>query len=99
MTTQRDIDTDIATKLKTPKLYKVVLMNDDYTPMEFVIQLLQEVFAMGYNDAHQLCMDVHKHGRGIAGIYSREVADQKVVECNHIAKEYKHPLKTISEVV
>lgn len=92
------LDTQTVTKLKVPSLYKVILLNDDYTPMDFVIQVLMEIFSKGHEEAHQLCMDVHEKGRGIAGTYSKEVAEQKVYECNAVAKNYKHPLKAISEV-
>jgi ATP-dependent Clp protease adaptor protein ClpS len=93
-----DLATDTMTKLKVPSLYKVVLLNDDYTPMEFVIQILMEVFNKNPHEAYQLAMDVHKQGRGIAGTYSKEVAEQKVLESNMTSKKYKHPFKTISEL-
>ena len=92
------LDTQTTTKLKVPSLYKVVLLNDDYTPMEFVIQVLMEIFSKSAGEAHKLTMDVHEKHRGIAGIYSKEVAEQKVHECNTVAKSYKHPLKAIIEV-
>lgn len=92
------LDTQTVTKLKVPSLYKVVILNDDYTPMDFVIQVLMEIFGKGASEAHQLCMDVHEKGKGLAGVYSKEVAEQKVYECNTVAKSYKHPLKAVTEV-
>jgi len=91
------LDTETVTKLKVPSLYKVVILNDDYTPMEFVLQVLEEIFGKSASEAHLLCMEVHEKGRGIAGIYSKEVAEQKVFETNTISKSYRHPLKTLSE--
>lgn len=92
------LSTDTVTKLKTPSLYKVVILNDDFTPMDFVIQVLVEIFNKSEAEAYQLCMDVHNAGRGIAGTYTKEVADQKVYETNTIARSYKHPLKTVAEL-
>lgn len=92
------LSTDTLTKLKVPSLYKVILLNDDYTPMDFVMQVLEEIFAKTHEEAYKLCMDVHTQGRGIAGIYSKEVAEQKVYEVNTISKHHKHPLKTTSEI-
>jgi ATP-dependent Clp protease adaptor protein ClpS len=93
-----DLSTDTLTKLKVPSLYKVILLNDDFTPMDFVMQVLEEIFNKTTQQAEALCMEVHNAGRGIAGIYSKEVAEQKVYEVTTIARSYKHPLKTISEV-
>lgn len=92
-----ELDTHTAIKLKIPSLYKVVLLNDDYTPMDFVIQVLMEIFNKSVEEAHQLTMDIHEKGRGLAGVYSKEVAEQKVYECSQVSKSYKHPLKAIAE--
>jgi len=96
MTTE--LSTSVLTKLKAPSLYKVILLNDDYTPMPFVLQLLEEIFQKTPEQAEALCMQVHEQGRGVAGIYSKEVADQKVFEVTTVAKAYRHPLKSITEV-
>lgn len=93
-----DLSTSVLTKLKVPSLYKVILLNDDYTPMDFVMQVLEEIFGKNHAEAEALCMEVHTAGRGIAGTYSKEVAEQKVLEVNTIARSYRHPLKTISEI-
>ena len=92
------LDTQTVTKLKTPSLYKVILLNDDYTPMDFVIQVLMELFGKSYAEADQLCKDVHHQGRGVAGVYSKEVAEQKAYETVTVAKSNKHTLKAITEV-
>lgn len=93
-----ELTTDTVTKLKTPSLYKVIILNDDFTPMDFVIQVLMEIFSKNSEEAYKLCMDVHNQGKGICGTYSKEVADQKVFETNTISRQYKHPLKAISEL-
>jgi len=93
-----DLSTDTLVKLKVPSLYKVVLLNDDYTPMDFVMQVLEEIFNKTAAQAQALCMEVHQAGKGVAGIYSKEVAEQKVYEVNTVARSYRHPLKTIAEV-
>lgn len=87
------------TKLAYPKRYKVVLHNDNVTPMEFVIQLLIEVFNKNIEQAHELTMTVHNKGRAAAGFYSYEVAEQKVTECNVICNYHGHPLKVTLEEV
>ena len=70
-------------KIEKPKKFKVVFHNDDYTPMELVVLLLKEIFHKSDDDAHRLMMDVHVKGRGIAGVYSKEIADTK---CNSTIK-------------
>lgn len=93
-----DLSVETTTKLKVPSLYKVVLLNDDFTPMDFVIQILTEVFHKSISEAEALCLQVHQAGRGIAGTFTKEVADQKSAETNIVAASYKHPLKSIVEV-
>ena len=95
MSTQTVIETK--TKLKKPTLYKVVLHNDDYTPQDFVISILRDLFRKSEAEAFSLMLNVHNSGRGIAGIFTREIAEQKVSEVGTIAKHYGHPLKTTSE--
>lgn len=92
------LDTATVTKLKAPNLYKVVILNDDFTPMDFVIQVLMEIFGKSHAEAHKLTMDVHTQGKGICGVYTREVGEQKVYETNTVAKSYKHPLKAVLEI-
>ena len=79
-------------KIKRPKKYKVVLHNDDYTPMNFVSQLLMQIFHKDEITAKAITQSVHTKGRGIAGIYSREIAETKTHEVLAIAKNYGHPL-------
>lgn len=79
-------------KVKPPSLYKVVLNNDDYTPMEFVIEVLQLFFSMDLEKATQLMLMVHYEGKAICGIFSAEVAEMKVTQLMMYAKEHQHPL-------
>ncbi len=86
-------------KLKSPKEYKVVLINDDYTPMEFVIQVLMTFFTMDHAKATRVMMAVHTRGKGICGIYSYEIAETKVDQVNEYAKINQHPLLCTMEEV
>lgn len=90
-----DIDSDVSTE--KPKLYKVLMHNDDYTPMDFVIFVLRNFFNKQEADAHKIMLDVHNKGVGLAGIYSFEVAETKVTQVNQFSKNNQHPLKTSFE--
>ena len=79
-------------KLKQPPLFKVVLLNDDYTPMEFVVEVLESFFAMGRERATQIMLHVHTRGKGVCGVYSRDVAETKVHQVNQYSREHQHPL-------
>ena len=79
-------------KLKRPPMYKVVLLNDDYTPMEFVVILLEKFFSMSREQATQVMLHVHTRGKGVCGVFTREVAETKVVQVNEFARENQHPL-------
>lgn len=79
-------------KLKPPKQYKVVLVNDDYTPMEFVVQVLMSFFGMDHAKATRVMMAVHTKGKGICGTYSYEIAETKVDQVNEFSKINQHPL-------
>ena len=79
-------------KLKPPKRYKVVLMNDDFTPMEFVIQVLQSFFRLDRESAVQIMMSVHTKGKGVCGVFSKDIAETKVVQVNEYSRQNQHPL-------
>jgi ATP-dependent Clp protease adaptor protein ClpS len=85
------------TRLKPPPLYKVILLNDDYTPMDFVVVVLQTVFAMSREKATQVMLQVHREGMGVCGTYTREVAAAKVDQVVNIARKYQHPLQCTME--
>ncbi len=79
-------------KLKKPPMYKVFLLNDDYTPMEFVVEVLQLFFSLDKEFAVRVMLKVHTEGRGVCGVYSREVAETKAGMVNAYAREKEHPL-------
>ncbi len=85
------------TKLKPPPLYKVLLLNDDYTPMDFVVVVLQTVFAMSREKATQVMLQVHREGMGVCGTYVREVAAAKRDQVIDIARKHQHPLQCTME--
>lgn len=79
-------------KLKRPPLYKVLLLNDDYTPMEFVVYVLERFFGMGREKATQIMLAVHTRGSAVCGVYPRDVAETKSEQVNQCAQENNHPL-------
>ncbi len=79
-------------KIKEPPLYRVVLINDDYTPMEFVVDILQSIFGMERTQATQVMLEVHTKGKGVCGVYNFEIAETKVAQVMGIAKQHQHPL-------
>jgi ATP-dependent Clp protease adaptor protein ClpS len=89
---QKDILVKDRQKIDRPKKYKVVLYNDDYTPMELVISILKEVFNKGGQEARSITMHVHTKGKGIAGTYSKQIAETKVTTAQGIARENGAPL-------
>ncbi len=78
--------------LKRPALYKVLLMNDDFTPMEFVVHVLEQFFGMGREKATQVMLAVHTSGSAVAGVFPRDVAETKSAQVNDYAQEHNHPL-------
>ncbi len=79
-------------KLKRPPLYKVVLHNDDYTPMEFVVEVLEQFFGMGRSKATQIMLHVHTRGKGVCGTFTKEIAESKVTQVNEYSRRNQHPL-------
>ena len=79
-------------KIKRPPLYKVVLHNDDYTSMEFLVNLLEQLFGMPREKATQVMLHVHTRGRGVCGVYTKEVAETKVAQVNEYSRQNQHPL-------
>ena len=79
-------------KIKHPPRYRVVLINDDFTPMEFVVDILESIFGMERTRATQVMLEVHTKGKGICGVYSYEIAETKVAQVMSIAKQQQHPL-------
>ena len=79
-------------KLKRPPLYRVILLNDDYTPMEFVVYVLEQFFSMGREKATQVMLAVHTQGKGVCGIYPQDIAETKASQVNQSARDSGHPL-------
>jgi len=84
-------------KVKPPPLFKVILLNDDYTPMEFVVAVLQTFFLMSREKATQVMLKVHREGMGICGTYPKDVATTKVQQVVGYARKYQHPLQCVME--
>ena len=79
-------------KLKEPPMYRVFLLNDDYTPMEFVVTLLEKLFGMDREKATRIMLQVHSQGKGVCGIYTYEIAETKVAQVSEYAQRHQHPL-------
>ena len=79
-------------KIKQPPLYRVLLINDDYTPMEFVVDILETIFAMERTRATQVMLEVHTKGKGICGVFNFEIAETKVAQVSALAQQHQHPL-------
>jgi ATP-dependent Clp protease adaptor protein ClpS len=79
-------------EVKPPSMYKVVLLNDDYTPMEFVVQILEIFFGMNREKATNVMLAVHTKGKGVCGTYTKEIAETKVAQVNDFSREHSHPL-------
>lgn len=86
-------------KLKRPPLYKVILLNDDYTPMDFVVEILETFFSMSREKATSIMLTVHIHGKAVCGVYTRDIAETKAAQVNEYAREHQHPLLCNIEVV
>ena len=84
-------------KLKNPRLYRVILLNDDYTPMEFVVIVLEKFFSKPREQAVQIMLHVHQRGTGVCGLYPLEIAETKVQQVMDFAQEHQHPLQCTME--
>jgi len=88
---------DSKPELKRPPMYKVLLLNDDYTPMEFVVLVLETFFRMDREKATQIMLHVHTRGVGVCGVYTRDIAETKVSQVNDYSRNYQHPLMCTME--
>lgn len=100
--TQRDAHRDLAVeeakpRLQKPPMYQVIVVNDDFTPMEFVVQVLQQFFHHTREAAVQIMLHVHTKGRGVAGVFPVEIAETKTAQVNSYARKHQHPLLTVME--
>lgn len=91
------VDTELSTDIKAPRKYKVVLLNDDYTPMDFVVEVLKHFFHLSEEIAIQVMLQVHIQGKGVCGVFTRDIAETKVALVNEYAKMNQHPLLSSME--
>jgi ATP-dependent Clp protease adaptor protein ClpS len=84
-------------RLKPPPMYRVVLLNDDYTPMDFVVVVLEKIFGLGREQATVVMLKVHREGKGVCGIYPRDLAATKVEQVGAFARQHQHPLACVME--
>ncbi|HAH09838.1 MAG TPA: ATP-dependent Clp protease adapter ClpS [Alphaproteobacteria bacterium] len=89
--------TKVRPKTKKPSLYKVLMLNDDYTPMEFVVVVLERFFNKGRDDAERIMLQVHREGVGVCGVYTYEIAETKVAQVIDFARRHQHPLQCTLE--
>ncbi len=95
---ESDLQVAEDTRVKKPRMYLVLLLNDDFTPMDFVVWILKTVFHKSDEEAHRLTMDVHTKGSGLCGLYTYDVARTKVIAVKNLAKKAEHPLECMMEV-
>jgi len=93
----QDVLVDTRAKTERPPLYKVMLLNDDYTPMEFVVIVLERFFGMNQTQAFEIMLTVHKKGLAVVGVFSHEVAETKVAQVMDFARQHQHPLQCTME--
>ena len=98
-TSREDILTREREKLQEPHLYKVLLHNDDYTSMDFVVMILETIFHKTTDEATRIMLNVHHQGQGIAGVYTREIGETKVASVHRMARKNQYPLKCSLEQV
>jgi ATP-dependent Clp protease adaptor protein ClpS len=89
--------TDVKPKTKRPPLYKVLLLNDDFTPMEFVVMVLERFFGLNHAQAYEIMLTVHKKGLAVVGVFSHEIAETKVAQVMDAARQNQHPLQCTME--
>jgi len=90
---------DVRLELEPPKMYKVMLLNDDYTPMDFVIEVLRQHFSMNEDKATQVMLHVHTRGKAVCGIFTKEIAETKVAQVNDFSRKESQPLQCTLEAV
>jgi ATP-dependent Clp protease adaptor protein ClpS len=90
--------TEQKAKLKRPDMYRIVLLNDDYTPREFVVWVLMRIFFKNQEESTRIMLEAHTLGQSIVGVYTYDVATTKIIQVDKLAKQYEHPLKCILEV-
>jgi len=104
MSTAQDSTPDLVAerlpaRVAPPPMYQVVLLNDDYTPMEFVVKVLQKFFGKSHDDATRIMLQVHHEGRGVCGVYARDIAATRIALVSQYARARQHPLQCVMEPV
>ncbi len=97
LATKIEYGTDTDIELQEPKKYKVILLNDNYSTVEFVIQILMQIFKKNLEEATTITMNIHENGRGVCGVYTYEIAQTKVAQVRNNARKAEFPLKAILE--
>ncbi len=92
-----EVITESKSKTKTPPLYRVILMNDDYTPMDFVILVLKKFFQKDASEATKIMLQIHHQGSGLCGTFTYEIAETKTYQVNQFSRQNRHPLKCVME--
>lgn len=95
--TQHEHDTETISTVDEPPMYQVILLNDDFTPMDFVVRILVELFYLSTEQAERVMLEVHHTGRGLCGIFTREIAETRVAQVNQVARQNEHPLLCVME--
>lgn len=90
-------ETDLRTKVRVPRKYKVILLNDDYTPMDFVVEVLKHFFYLNEQMAAKVMLQVHNQGKGVCGVFTRDIAETKVALVNEFSRMNQYPLLAIME--
>jgi len=99
MSSKQDIQLDEQISVKLPKQYRVILLNDDYTSMEFVVEILMEIFHKSASQSESIMLQIHNNGSGICGIYSYEIAETKAAQVHKRARDNGFPLKAVLEKI
>ena len=94
---ETDLLTKTRPKTKRPPMYKVMLLNDDFTPMEFVVHVLERFFGLNHAQAFEIMLTVHKKGLAVVGVFSHEIAETKVAQVMDFARRHQHPLQCTME--
>jgi len=97
LSTKKALELDGELLVKEPEQYKVILLNDDYTSMDFVVEVLMSIFHKSYQEAERIMLDIHRNNRGICGVYTYEIAETKVMQVSRLAREHGYPLKATIE--
>ncbi|MDD2449228.1 MAG: ATP-dependent Clp protease adaptor ClpS [Sulfurimonas sp.] len=97
MATRTDLEQETIVEVRYPKKYKVYLLNDDYTSMDFVVDILMSIFHKSLSDAQETMLEIHKKERGLCGIFTHEIAETKLMQVHRKAKESGFPLKAVME--